>query len=195
LFISTWKKKIIKKEMKIYTKKGDDGTTSLGGCSDRFSKSNIHFHFLGDMDELNSHLGFLICLLRKNEDESVKDLVRIQNVLFDVAAFIAYPSRVTDKVASFIDQETEWLESEIDKMTSILPPLRAFILPSGDELHSSYVHVVRSSCRRAERSLVSLSNKYTSALQYINRLSDYFFTLARRYNEGEETLYVSWQKR
>jgi cob(I)alamin adenosyltransferase len=153
--------------MKIYTKTGDKGTTSLYDCS-RVSKSSILIDLLGDIDELNSFIGII------DSSFLLKD---IQTWLFDLGTIIANPNK---KYSFDISQEfTKILEKEIDMMTQQLPKLTNFILPSGN------IHLSRAIARRCERKLVDVitNGDYKhiddNCLVFINRLSDYLFTLAR----------------
>jgi len=168
--------------MKIYTKTGDSGTTSLYDCS-RVYKSSILIDLLGDIDELNSFIGII---------DSEYLLNDIQVWLFDLGTIIANPNKkyLFDCNLEF----TKILESEIDKMTSELPRLNNFILPSGN------IHLSRAITRRCERKLVDITTNYpndskhidANCLVFINRLSDYLFTLARfdYYKKGfKENIY------
>ncbi len=153
--------------MKIYTKTGDKGTTSLYDCS-RVSKSSILIDLLGDIDELNSFIGII------DSSFLLKD---IQTWLFDLGTIIANPNK---KYSFDISQEfTKILEKEIDMMTQQLPKLTNFILPSGN------IHLSRAIARRCERKLVDVitNGDYKhiddNCLVFLNRLSDYLFTLAR----------------
>lgn len=151
--------------MKIYTKTGDNGTTSLYDCS-RVSKTSILIDLLGDIDELNSFIGIIKC------DRLLED---IQVWLFDMGTIIANPNK---KYNFDVNLEfTTILEKEIDDMTSKLPKLNNFILPTG------YIHLSRAIARRCERKMVDVKNEYMhiddNCLKFINRLSDYLFTLAR----------------
>lgn len=153
--------------MKIYTKTGDKGTTSLYDCS-RVSKSSILIDLLGDIDELNSFIGII------DSSFLLKD---IQTWLFDLGTIIANPNK---KYSFDVSQEfTKILEKEIDMMTQQLPKLTNFILPSGN------IHLSRAIARRCERKLVDVitNGDYKhiddNCLVFINRLSDYLFTLAR----------------
>ena len=169
--------------MRIYTKTGDDGSTSLYDCS-RVSKSSHLINLLGDIDELNSFIGII---------ESEYLLKDIQIWLFDLGTIIANPNKkyIFDKNLEF----TKILEREIDNMTTELPKLVNFILPSGN------IHLSRAIARRCERRLVKLITNYNSTIaqhiddnciKFINRLSDYLFTLARYdcYKKGlKENIY------
>ena len=161
--------------MKIYTKKGDTGFTSLYDCS-RISKSSDLIDLIGDLDELNSFIGLI------NSDEIIPD---IQIWIFDLSTIIANPKHkylFDDDLANIT-----LIETEIDRLTSLLPKLVNFILPSGN------VHVARAVSRRCERKLVSIIDKYThipkNCLIFLNRLSDYLFTLARFDNINKEIIY------
>jgi len=150
--------------MKIYTKTGDKGETSLYDCS-RVSKSSLLINLLGDIDELNSFIGII---------DSEYLLTDIQIWLFDLGTIVANPKK---KYNFDVNQEiTKILEKEIDNMTGELPKLSNFILPSGN------IHLSRAIARRCERKLVKLNDAShidDNCLIFINRLSDYLFTLAR----------------
>jgi cob(I)alamin adenosyltransferase len=174
---------------KVYTKTGDDGTTGIVG-NVRLSKGNARIHAIGDVDELNSWIGVL-----RSEQVVVPDLQfdvlhDIQNDLFNVGGELAMPPEILLK-----EERVALLEQEIDHINLLLPPLTDFILPHGDN-GVCFIHVARSVCRRAERSLVALnSEEFVSdtAMRYINRLSDFLFVLARlvdlMYNEEDEELW------
>lgn len=161
--------------MKIYTKKGDTGFTSLFDCS-RISKSSELIDLIGDLDELNSFIGLI------NNPEILPD---IQVWIFDLNTIIANPKNkyLFDDDLSNITL----IENEIDRLTAILPKLNNFILPSGN------IHVSRAISRRCERKLVSIIDKYihipANCLVFLNRLSDYLFTLARYDNMNNEIIY------
>jgi cob(I)alamin adenosyltransferase len=179
--------------MKIYTKTGDKGQTSLLGGK-RLYKNNIRIEAYGNVDELNSFIGLLkdYC-----ENESIQaTLLFIQDRLFTIGSILAAAGEEHNfKIPVIINQDITQLESEIDKMNEELPPMRSFILPGGNKV-ASYAHVCRTICRRAERSCVELSqNEIVPDLivQYLNRLSDYLFILSRfisKINGSAETL---WQ--
>jgi len=161
--------------MVIYTKTGDDGSTSLYDCS-RVSKSSVLIDLLGDIDELNSFVGII---------NSTNLLTDIQIWLFDLGTIIANPVK---KYSFDINLEyTKILETEIDKMTAQLPKLSNFILPSGN------IHLSRAIARRCERKMVEAKTSYqhidNNCLIFINRLSDYLFTLARYDNMNNDIIY------
>lgn len=168
--------------MKIYTKTGDAGITSLVGGT-RVSKAHPRVMAYGDLDELISLLGLLRC------DTSGQDLPlrRIQIQLMNASAILADDGR-TAKLKPFDEAETAFLETEIDRLSGLLPPQTAFILP-GEPHAAALAHVARTVCRRAERSAVQIeqrSDQDQAALRYINRLSDYLFALARYLSDGHD---------
>lgn len=171
--------------MKIYTKTGDKGTTSLYGGT-RISKNNIRIHTYGEVDELNSYMGLIRSYNTQKEIDN--QLQIIQNSLFDLGAELATPAdkmilangknRLTHLISEkSISQLEEW----IDAMEKQLPSLTQFILPTGTVVTSTS-HIARTICRRAERSIVSLNEVEDIrpiGQKYLNRLSDYLFVLAR----------------
>lgn len=168
--------------MKIYTKTGDAGTTSLVGGT-RVSKAHPRVMTYGDLDELISCLGLLRCETAGRE----LPLRRIQIHLMNVSAHLANDGR-SAKLKVLDEGETAFLEREIDRMTDALPPQTAFILP-GEPRASALAHVARTVCRRAERSAVQIAQKTDQdviAVKYINRLSDYLFALARFLCDGRD---------
>jgi len=164
--------------MKIYTKKGDKGFTSLFGGK-KLAKDNLRIETYGTIDELNANIGVLLALV-KNEGVKV-ELIRIQRNLFDLGAILATDPVKIDLVRPFNGAEITRLEDQIDLMEKDLPALRNFLLPSGS-LAVSQCHVVRTVCRRAERRTVTLHAAdplQSEVVIYLNRLSDYFFVLSR----------------
>ncbi|MEO6508801.1 MAG: cob(I)yrinic acid a,c-diamide adenosyltransferase [Patescibacteria group bacterium] len=171
--------------MKIYTKTGDKGETSLFGGK-RIAKDDPQIEAAGNVDELTSFIGLLIAKVKTKNDQTF--LLEIQKDLYTIMAFLA---SYNSPIESFPERITLF-EQKIDKIQSQLPELTSFILPSGTEI-SSICHIVRTVCRRTERSIVGLSKtnrldrkKIALVLQYLNRLSDLFFALARWYNESKE---------
>lgn len=165
--------------MKIYTKTGDDGTTSLfsGG---RVSKTHLRVEAYGTVDELNSILG----AARAHKPQAQTDawLAQVQRQLFHLGADLATPlDAKSDWVVRMDAATVTWLENTIDEMTAQLPELKYFILPGGT-LAAAQLHVGRTVCRRAERIVVALQEHEPvgeQVLNYLNRLSDFLFTLAR----------------
>jgi cob(I)alamin adenosyltransferase len=164
---------------KIYTKTGDQGETGLFGGK-RLPKSHIRIEAYGTVDELNSHLG-LVSDGYENE-EARKILKEIQDRLFTIGSNLASDPSKNMNVPDVHESDITLLEKEIDKMNEVLPPLKSFILPGGHTLVSQ-CHVARCVCRRAERVVVSLNSVEAVEpilIQYLNRLSDYLFVLARK---------------
>ena len=164
--------------MKIYTKKGDQGETGLFGGM-RLPKHHIRIESYGSVDELNSFLGLIRDL---HEENTVRDeLKKIQEDLFSIGSLLASDPTKDMKLPKLPGTKVQVLEKAIDRMEQMLPPLRNFILPGGHPT-VSYCHVARCVCRRAERNMVALHEIQPLddiLLQYINRLSDYLFVLAR----------------
>ncbi|HXH18086.1 MAG TPA: cob(I)yrinic acid a,c-diamide adenosyltransferase [Chitinophagales bacterium] len=165
--------------MKIYTKKGDAGETSLFGGS-RVSKSDLRIESYGTVDELNSWLGFV---RDSADDRHTRDVLKIvQDRLFTIGALLAAdPKKPKLKIPALKEDDVTLLEKEIDRMEESLQPLKAFILPGGHP-DVSRIHIARCVCRRAERWVVALGKKEkieTLIIKYLNRLSDYLFVLAR----------------
>lgn len=200
---------------KVYTKTGDDGTTSLVGGV-RINKSDVRLEAYGTVDELNSHLGLLLAYMRDaagkpcETDKEPVDTVdapvgqarkasadalqndirtveRIQNNLFCVGTNLATDRSSTPLYPSAMlpDGEVEYLEAEIDRTLAVLPAeFQGFILPGGT-LAAAAAHVCRTVCRRAERNAVALSltaEISPEVMQYLNRISDYMFVLAKKLN-------------
>ncbi|MDR1680044.1 MAG: cob(I)yrinic acid a,c-diamide adenosyltransferase [Prevotellaceae bacterium] len=168
--------------MKIYTKTGDKGQTSLiGGC--RVSKADNRLEAYGTVDELNAHLGVLRNCM--DEKDLAEKILRIQTFLFDVGAFLATETgkHKLPLVAEKLQEEIQFLEQEIDEMDKNLLPLTKFIIPGGEHNFTvSYIHVCRTVCRRMERSLYRLDvdlQNFEFIYCYVNRLSDYLFVLSR----------------
>ena len=163
---------------KIYTKTGDNGKTSILGGG-RILKSDIKVEAYGNVDELNSWLGYIISSLDDVHSKSI--LTDIQKILFTIGSSLALNDKKDGSIYN-IPEITQYdintLEYEIDEMTNQLKPLKNFILPGGNELISR-IHISRTICRRAERSIVASKESDIFIITYINRLSDYLFTLAR----------------
>lgn len=174
--------------MKIYTKKGDLGLTTFEGGR-RVLKCDHNIQSLGDLDELNSHIGYFLTLLEDEHGPLRERLAGIQSLLFDIGVTFTVKARVP-QIAMMLDEEVERLENDIDTITGTLPRLASFILPGGSTKAGAYMHVLRSVCRRAERSLTNNDvGAHESVKRFINRLSDYFFTLARFLDKGIERSY------
>ena len=182
--------------MKIYTKTGDTGDTSLLGGK-RVQKSCIEIDAIGEVDELNSYIGVLISLLRDETFRGEREkLVRIQHHLFNVGGMVAAAQTDLIKVPVVTEAHIETMEAWIDEMTGALPALTQFILPGGNNA-AAVCHHARAVCRRAERRVVELRagvDLDEVAQQFLNRLSDVLFTLGRYINMKEKATEVTWQK-
>lgn len=164
--------------MKIYTKTGDDGSTSLLG-GDRVSKDDLRIEAYGTSDELNAFIGLLISHIE--DEDKTQALLRIQNNIFVMGSMLSMPSNKSFGIPEIQDTDVEFIESEIDSMEINLEPLKNFILPSGSK-SISLCHVCRTISRRAERRVISLEKSEAIKpiiKKYLNRLSDYFFVLSR----------------
>jgi cob(I)alamin adenosyltransferase len=165
--------------MKVYTKTGDGGGTSLFGGT-KVSKDDIQIEAYGTVDELNSFIGVLISEV--NESPLSQELKDIQPILFDIGSHLASDGKMPDYLPALDDNNITVLENSIDRMTSDLPELKAFIMPGGNS-RIARAHICRVICRRAERRVVTMSNSHEKLPRfiqiYLNRLSDYFFVVAR----------------
>lgn len=195
---------------KIYTRTGDDGSTGMADGS-RVSKADHLFSVMGDIDELNSHIGLVRAhltqattgdnvtpnkqqlpeRLQQKESDFTQALVVIQHLLFNIGGELAMPG-----YEGVNSTHIDWLEKQIDAMNTTLPPLKDFILPTGSLLVSQ-LHVARSVCRRAERQAVLLQQKHaqairSTALSFINRLSDWLFVAARFCTDPNQVSEVLW---
>lgn len=166
--------------MKIYTKTGDRGSTSLLGGS-RVPKHHLRIESYGTLDELNSYIG----LLRDQQPSAdvCRQLLEIQDRLFTLGSLLASePGKSKVKIPEISENDVVYLENCIDHMNETLPEMRNFVLPGGHQAVSVY-HVARCVCRRAERIIVHLSEESevpAVVLEYMNRLSDYLFVLSRK---------------
>ncbi len=185
--------------MKVYTKTGDNGTTSLFGGT-RVPKHHIRIESYGTVDELNSHIG----LIRDQEiNQLYKNvLIEIQDRLFTVGAILATPpekeilknGQPRLQNLRIVESDIEFLEKEIDTMENSLPQMTHFVLPGGHTT-VSYCHIARCVCRRAERLAVHLHELEPTdelVIKYLNRLSDYLFVLARKLSKDLHADEVQW---
>ena len=173
---------------KIYTRTGDEGTTGLGDGS-RTAKDSLRIHALGDVDELNSVIGLL--LVEELPEATRTILTDVQHDLFDLGGELSIPGMIL-LAADGVGR----LERELDAMNDTLDPLKEFILPGGTRA-AALTHMARAVCRRAERSIVSLSTAEKvreSPRHYLNRLSDLLFVLSRFLNRAAGRGDVMWQK-
>lgn len=181
--------------MKIYTKKGDEGKTSLIGGT-RVAKYHLRIETYGTVDELNSVIGVI---RDQVEDDDCRDILKeIQNRLFTVGSSLASdPNKSKMSIPDLLEADVELLEKEMDRMNEGLPELKNFILPGG-YLPASFCHMARCVCRRAERLAVHLSNDEEVdplVVKYLNRLSDYFFVLARYLAHLNNAPEILWNPR
>jgi cob(I)alamin adenosyltransferase len=181
--------------MKIYTKTGDKGTTSLFGGK-RVSKANHRIDTYGTVDELNAHIGLLRDQAVNKIRESV--LIEIQDRLFTIGSILATePGNTKVKVPFLSENDVAFLEKEIDEMDKHLEPMRFFVLPGGHQ-SVSFCHVARTVCRRAERLTIALHETEPVdplVIKYLNRLSDYLFTLSRRITQELGAPETPWKPR
>ena len=182
--------------MKIYTKTGDSGQTSLVG-GQRVSKCCQRLESYGTIDELNSHIGLLLCATPDAADHAT--LLAIQGALFVVGGYLATDTARRDvRPGNVVTPDmVAALEAEIDRLQALLPPLRLFILPGGS-VAAAQAHVCRTVCRRAEREILRLAAEGAdidpTVTAYVNRLSDYFFVLARKANLDAGVEDVIWRR-
>jgi cob(I)alamin adenosyltransferase len=176
--------------LKIYTKTGDAGLTSLFGGA-RVAKNDARIEAYGTVDELNSTIGVARAAWPSSPIDD--ELHRIQSDLFDIGALLASPGK--ERFGGVSDARIAALESGIDAMEHELAPLKTFVLPGGT-LAAAQLHIARTVCRRAERLIVALQDERTEAtLRYVNRLSDYLFVAARFANAKAGVADVPWHPR
>ena len=170
----------------IATRTGDEGTTGLGN-NQRVSKNSLRVHAMGDVDELNSHIGLLLC---EPMDEDIRQLlVEIQHQLFNLGGELSIPGFELLKAEAVLV-----LDESLAKYNATLPKLEEFILPAGNRA-ASQAHVCRTVARRAERATVALGNEEAlndAPRQYLNRLSDLMFVLSRVFNRMGGGADVYW---
>ena len=183
--------------LKIYTKTGDDGTTSLIGGT-KVRKSHLRIEAYGTVDELNSYLGLCIDLL--TDPTGQQTLREAQDRLFTIGSALACdPVKEPGmKLPDLKDTDIRLLETEIDRMTQELPPMKNFILPGGHPT-LSHLHIARCVCRRTERHCVRLELEGEEVapliIQYLNRLSDYLFVLSRYAGQQLNIPEIPWKPR
>lgn len=183
---------------KIYTKTGDKGSTRLvdGSCVEKF---NPRVEAYGTVDELNSYLGVVRSGLQKAPELQSLDAFfeKIQNQLFNLGSLLACEDEtVFNKLPALQPHHVQALEQKIDELTEDLPELRNFVLPAGHET-ATHLHVARTLCRRSERrsaEVMMKEDRYSTCLQYLNRLSDLLFVAARWVNLKTNFAEVLWKK-
>jgi len=178
--------------MKIYTKTGDKGSSSLLGGT-RVEKSHARLESYGTIDELNAFIG----VVRDSTDHAVirEELLHIQHILFVIGSHLACEKEdIRPKLPYFTESDVTALEQSIDRMNETLEPMKHFILPGG-HLLLSHCHVARTVCRRAERNIIALYQdipKDLLIIAYVNRLADYLFVLARYFGHLLEVPEIPW---
>ncbi|MBS6459690.1 MAG: cob(I)yrinic acid a,c-diamide adenosyltransferase [Alistipes sp.] len=182
--------------MKLYTKGGDKGKTSLIG-GERVAKTDERVEAYGSVDELTAFLALLgDSMAEKDADaEYVADIHRINSILMGVEALLAVGEGGQDKVKPVSNEQTEWLEKRIDELQSRIAPITNFTIPGGCSV-VSMCHVSRTVCRRAERAAIRAAQSQdidTSALIFLNRLSDYLYALGRVLTEFFEVEEILWR--
>lgn len=177
------------KKFKIYTKTGDQGQTSLYDGS-RVCKNEQIFDVLGYIDELSAHIGMLMYYLRVKANVSLREyawlpfLTQTQQKLLNIGSIIATPNpREGQKLPEITIHDVENIENAIDKMDEELKPLTVFIVQSGVNQSEAQAHICRTVTRRVEREILKYGNVDENICKFFNRLSDYFFTLARSVSE------------
>lgn len=178
--------------MKIYTRTGDKGTTSIIG-GEKVKKNSDRVVAYGTTDELNSYIGVIISQMKSSPDIK-KDLLEIQQILFDCGTDMATPNG--SKGYRTTAESTSWLEDCIDKYLVSPPQIQEFILPGGDPI-ASQLHFARTIARRAERYVVATASEEEineEVLKFLNRLSDYFFAAARLVNFRENRPDISYRR-
>ena len=181
--------------MKIYTKTGDKGTTSLVGGT-RVSKADLRIDTYGTVDELNSYIGLV-------RDQPVNEIRReilkyIQDRLFTIGSILASePDNKKHFIPDLHEEDITAMELAMDEMNTELEPMRSFILPGGHQ-SVSFCHVARTVCRRAERLVIALDESESvesEVIRYLNRLSDYLFVLSRKMAQELEVEEIKWEGR
>lgn len=178
--------------MKIYTKKGDQGTTSLYGGK-KLSKADLRIEAYGTIDELNSFVGLLMTEIGKSHYE-YSLLSEVQQNLFVIGSILASDPDKDLPLPDMEEADVTKLEQAMDIMDEHLDPLKSFILPGGT-ISNSYAHVCRTITRRAERRVIALMDKEEVPqliIKYLNRLSDYFFILARKLSKDAGVADIPW---
>lgn len=183
--------------MKIYTRTGDDGTTSLAS-GQRVKKNCTRIEAYGTIDELTSHIGLLIAYCDQAEDKEY--LTDVQSKLFIIGGYIATDTSQGDAPSrpAVSSEAVSEMEQHIDAINAIIPPFKCFILPGGS-IAASQAHVCRTVCRRAERRILDLREEGAEVdnqcINYVNRLSDYLFVLARKINMDENHPEIIWKRK
>ena len=179
---------------KVYTRTGDAGTTSLVS-GNRVSKDDVRVEAYGTVDELNSNIGLLLHNTKLDDKDIIALLRKAQNKLFNIGAYLANDAKDAS-LYGLTQDDIDALELMMDKMSEELPPMRGFILPGGSRL-SAQADRCRTITRRAERRVVTLNRNSPVnplVLEYLNRLSDFFFVFARFNNISNQVEEIYWDK-
>ena len=181
---------------RIYTRKGDTGSTGLADGARR-RKDDARIEAIGAVDEANAQIGVARLHVRDWRREMDAELARVQNDLFDIGADLAFPQAEEAAGLRLTAARWRWLEERIDAMNAHLEPLTSFVLPAGSAA-AAHLHVARAVVRRAERTLVALADidgewVNPQVMAYVNRLSDYLFVMARLANHQQQGGDVLWQ--
>ncbi|MEQ2512967.1 cob(I)yrinic acid a,c-diamide adenosyltransferase [Barnesiella intestinihominis] len=183
------------KKSNLYTMTGDKGTTSLVG-GQRTTKNDPRLEAYGTVDELNAHIGLLRQTGNRSEDDAL--LLFIQNKLFVIGSYLATDTSFTQlrEASRLCPEDIARIENRIDTLDATVPPLHAFLLPGGTAA-AAQAHVCRTVCRRAERRICQVAQEVLvdeNIMKFINRLSDYFFVLARFNNYTAKQDEIFWDK-
>ena len=177
--------------MKIYTRAGDNGKTSLSGGT-KVPKNDYRIEACGSIDELNSWLGLLSSQDIDTYDKNV--IHKLQGLLMTTSSYIADEKNTLSKPAIPDDHDIEWIETEIDKIEKNVPVLKSFMIPGGHPM-VALCHVARSVCRRAERYLVPVIEKkpgFEISMKLLNRMSDYLYMLCRKFSKNLNSKEKTW---
>lgn len=180
--------------MKIYTKTGDGGTTSLIGGR-RVGKNHPRVEAYGSVDELMAHIGYLRDSLDKEKYSGLReDLLKIMNDLMTVSSILACEGNTLKKLPQITEKDIRFMEDRIDEIQENLPKVDKFTLPGGHPM-VSLSHIARTVCRRAERNATAIDcnlEQHEKAKQYLNRLSDYFYALGRKFAADYQAEELLW---
>lgn len=177
--------------MKIYTRAGDKGNTSLLGGT-KVPKNDYRIEAYGTIDELNSWLGLVSSHDIHNDDKEV--VVKLQGLLMTISSHLADEKKKLKTPALPVESDVAWIEDQIDRIEKLLPPLKSFIIPGGTPA-AALCHVARSVSRRAERCLVPVIEKRPDleiSMKFLNRLSDYLFMLSRKISMEKKSKEKNW---
>ncbi|MDE5785188.1 MAG: cob(I)yrinic acid a,c-diamide adenosyltransferase [Duncaniella sp.] len=185
------------KKSNLYTRGGDRGMTSLVG-GERVKKNDVRVEAYGTVDELNAVIGLLMAECMPVDAEAAMQLEIISCRLFDLGSYLASIGKEGAMLPAPSEENVKALEAAIDRVDSAVPPFRCFLLPAGHHA-AAQAHVARTICRRAERRILDVADAgfpvEATALEWVNRLSDYLFALSRHINHVTATPEIPWKKR